>query len=64
MTNRLPSWESLRPVSLRLLSKHSPDFFLPLNSEPLVEVDADLNKYDTHWLDLIGVSSQTRRQHL
>jgi predicted permease len=31
-----------------------PDFFLPLNSEPLVEVDADLNKYDTHWLDLIG----------
>src|SRR6266513_3855525 len=31
-----------------------PDFFLPLNSEPFVEVDADLNKYDTHWLDLIG----------
>jgi predicted permease len=31
-----------------------PDFFLPLNAEPLVEVDADLNKYDTHWLDLIG----------
>ena len=31
-----------------------PDFFLPLNTEPLVEVDADLNKYDTHWLDLIG----------
>src|SRR5467141_2258885 len=31
-----------------------PDFFLPLNSEPLVEVDADLNKYDTHWLELIG----------
>lgn len=25
-----------------------PDFFLPLNTEPLVEVDADLNKYDTH----------------
>ncbi len=31
-----------------------PDFFLPLNTEPLVEVDADLNKYDTHWLELIG----------
>jgi predicted permease len=31
-----------------------PDFFLPLNTEPLVEVDADLNKHDTHWLELIG----------
>ena len=31
-----------------------PDFFLPLNTEPFVETDADLNKYDTHWLDLIG----------
>jgi predicted permease len=31
-----------------------PDFFLPLNSEPFVESDADLNKYDTHWLNLIG----------
>jgi predicted permease len=31
-----------------------PDFFLPLNTEPFVEVDADLNKYDIHWLDLIG----------
>jgi predicted permease len=31
-----------------------PDFFLPLNTEPFVEVDADLNKYNTHWLDLIG----------
>jgi predicted permease len=31
-----------------------PDFFLPLTAEPLVEVDADLNKYDTHWLALIG----------
>ena len=31
-----------------------PDFFLPLNAEPFVQVDADLNKYDTHWLDLIG----------
>jgi predicted permease len=31
-----------------------PYFFLPLNSEPLVEADADLYKYDTHWLELIG----------
>ena len=31
-----------------------PYFYLPLNTEPLVEVDADLNKYDTHWLELIG----------
>jgi predicted permease len=31
-----------------------PDFFLPLATEPFVEVDADLNKYDTHWLELIG----------
>src|SRR5215469_8903792 len=31
-----------------------PDFFLPLNTEPLVESDADLKKVDTHWLDLIG----------
>jgi len=31
-----------------------PDFFLPLNTEPVVEADADLNKVDTYWLDLIG----------
>jgi predicted permease len=31
-----------------------PDFFVPLNAEPFLEVDADLNKYDTHWLQLIG----------
>ena len=31
-----------------------PDFFLPLNTEPYVEADADLNKHDTHWLNLIG----------
>jgi len=31
-----------------------PDFFLPLTTEPLVQVDTDLNKYDTHWLALIG----------
>jgi predicted permease len=31
-----------------------PDFFLPLNAEPYVESEADLNKYGQHWLDLIG----------
>jgi len=31
-----------------------PDFFLPLNAEPFVQVDADLKKYSIHWLDLIG----------
>ena len=31
-----------------------PDFFLPLNTEPFVQVDADLNKYSIHWLNLIG----------
>jgi predicted permease len=31
-----------------------PDFFLPLNTEPLVQSDDDLNKIDIHWLDLIG----------
>jgi predicted permease len=31
-----------------------PDLFLPLNTEPYVESDADLNKVDTHWLELIG----------
>ena len=31
-----------------------PDFFLPLNAEPLLESDADLNKFDVHWLNLIG----------
>jgi len=31
-----------------------PDFFLPLATEPQVEGDGDLNKYDTHWLYLIG----------
>jgi predicted permease len=36
------------------LRSSPPDFFLPLNAEPLVQVDADLNKYDTHWLELIG----------
>jgi predicted permease len=31
-----------------------PDLFLPLNTQPYVESDADLDKYDTHWLNLIG----------
>src|SRR5712672_3330758 len=31
-----------------------PDLFLPLNTEPYVQSDADLNKVDTHWLELIG----------
>jgi predicted permease len=31
-----------------------PDFFLPLNTEPLVQSDTDLAKYSTHWLALIG----------
>jgi predicted permease len=34
------------------LRNNPPDFFLPLNTEPLLE--GDLNKYDTHWLELIG----------
>ncbi len=36
------------------LRNNPPDFFLPLNTEPFVEADADLYKPDTHWLDLIG----------
>jgi hypothetical protein len=36
------------------LRDNPPDFFLPLNTEPLVEADADLNKHDLHWLDVIG----------
>ena len=31
-----------------------PDFFLPLNAEPYIESEADLNKYGQHWLELIG----------
>jgi predicted permease len=31
-----------------------PDFFLPLNTEPYIQSDADLNKYSIHWLELIG----------
>ncbi len=37
------------------LRNNPPDFFLPLNTEPFVDAgDADLNKYNNHWLDLIG----------
>ncbi len=37
------------------LRVNPPDFFLPLNTEPFVDAaNPDLNKYDTHWLDLIG----------
>lgn len=31
-----------------------PGFFFPLNTEPYVETDADLQKVDIHWLNLIG----------
>jgi predicted permease len=32
-----------------------PDFFIPLNTEPLVDAaNPDLDKHDVHWLDLIG----------
>jgi predicted permease len=31
-----------------------PDFFLPLNTEPYVDADSNLNEVDTYWLDLIG----------
>ncbi len=36
------------------LRNSPPDIFLPLNTEPYLQADADLNKYDTHWLELIG----------
>jgi predicted permease len=36
------------------LRSNPPDLFLPLNTEPFVDTNSDLNKYDTHWLDLIG----------
>ena len=36
------------------LRNYPPDFFFPLNTEPFVEADADLNKPDTAWLHLIG----------
>jgi predicted permease len=36
------------------LRNNPPDFYLPLNTEPLVETDADLQKQNVHWLDVIG----------
>ena len=37
-----------------MLRNPPPDFFLPLNSEPYVDVEADLKLPFQHWLDLIG----------
>lgn len=31
-----------------------PDFFVPLNAEPLLQADADLRKHAVHWLEMIG----------
>jgi len=36
------------------LRNPSPDFFLPLNTEPYVDVEADLKLPFQHWLELIG----------
>jgi predicted permease len=36
------------------LSAHPPDFFLPLNSEPVIESDNHLHDNQTAWLDVIG----------
>ena len=36
------------------LRVNPPDFFLPLNTEPTLESDADLYTPDNHWLHLIG----------
>ncbi len=36
------------------LRNPEPDFFLPLNTEPLVDVEADLKMPFQHWLELIG----------
>lgn len=36
------------------LRSNPPAFFLPLNTEPFVEADADLNKPGSAWLHLIG----------
>jgi predicted permease len=38
--------DSLRPSP--------PDFFVPLNAEPAIETDTDIDKPDVHWLELIG----------
>ncbi len=44
------SCATIRPIS-----------FCPLNTEPFVEADADLNRPNNHWLDVIG-RIQSRRE--
>lgn len=36
------------------LRDNPPDFFLPLNAEPIIGDGGDLNEPDQRWLDLIG----------
>ncbi len=36
------------------LRNFPPDFFLPLETEPVVQADSALNEISQHWLDLIG----------
>ena len=36
------------------LRSEPPDFYLPLNSEPLLQGDQDLVRVDNYWLDMIG----------
>ncbi len=36
------------------LRNNPPDFYLPLNTEPAMEANVNLNRPDTYWLDLIG----------
>ncbi len=36
------------------LRNNPPDLFLPLNAEPVIEADGDLNKPQTAWLHMIG----------
>ncbi len=36
------------------LRSNAPDFFLPLNTEPLAEADTDLYTPNNNWLELIG----------
>jgi predicted permease len=36
------------------LRSHPPDFFLPLNTEPLLGAAGDIHQPDQYWLDLIG----------
>jgi predicted permease len=36
------------------LREAATEIFLPLNTEPVIESDSDLKKYNIHWLNLIG----------